>query len=55
MALAAARIKPRPSHLFFFAFFAFLPRVVQITLLSPTYYEHWHQDASIGVMFVKMC
>jgi hypothetical protein len=41
--------------IFFVAFFAFLPCVVQITLFLPTYYKHWHQDASIGVMFVKMC
>jgi hypothetical protein len=37
MALAAARIRPLP-HIFVVAFFASLPRVVQITLFSPTYY-----------------
>jgi hypothetical protein len=42
MALASARILmlKSPSHLIFFACFAFLLRVVQITLFSLTYYEH---------------
>jgi hypothetical protein len=36
MAIAAARIKPLPLIFFVVAFFAFLPRVVQITMFSPT-------------------